>query len=122
MEDGQRDVILGRLAAAFGDAQDATPAIGQALHVVLPSLDLPAPWAPSPARALTVWEGWPASRPLFYIDALVVGETGLPPRNPNATFVLGETWNSFSFSFPWGGDDPVRAVRTWLTRFEVDRT
>jgi hypothetical protein len=65
-----------------------------------------------------MWEGWPDNRPAFYIDARVKGSTGQAPRNPSPTYLLGETWNAFSFSFAWRGDDPVRAIQTWLTRFE----
>ena len=122
MDNEQRAAIVRRLAAAFGEARDATPAPGQALHVLLPEIVLPEPWTPSPTRALTLWSGWPESRPDFYIDAAVTGETGAPPRNQNPTYLLGETWNGFSFSFAWSSDDPVRAVQTWLTRFEIERT
>lgn len=122
MDDATRAGIVARLVRAFGAARDVSPTPEQALHVLLPEIVLPDPWTPSPTRALTVWEGWPGSRPVFYIDANVTGETGAPPRNPSPTYVLGETWNAFSFSFPWVGDDPVRAVQTWLTRFEVERT
>ena len=113
-----RQQIVERLAAAFGSARDVTPAEGQPLHILLDAIELPAPWSPSPTRALTVWDGWPQNRPTFFIDAGVTGETGQPPRNPNPTYLLGETWNAFSFSFAWVGDDPVRAVQIWLTRFE----
>ncbi len=113
-----RKQVADRLAAAFGNAQDVTPALGQPLYVLLAELELPAPWTPSPTRALTVWDGWPDNRPAFYIDATVTGETRQPPRNPNPTYLLGETWNAFSFSFRWNGNDPVRAIQTWLTRFE----
>lgn len=114
--------IIEALAAAFGNAVDVTPAAGQPPHILLTELELPEPWTPSPTRGLTVWPGWPESRPEFYIDAAVTGQTGQAPRNPSPTYRLGETWNAFSFSFPWSGDDPVRAVRTWLTRFEVEPT
>ena len=122
MERPEREAIVDRLASAFGDAQDVTPREDQPLHVLLGHIELPEPWTPSPARALTVWADWPNGRPGFLIAADVRGETGQPPRNPSPTFILGETWNAFSFSFPWAGDDPVRAVQTWLTRFEIERT
>jgi len=122
VDDDQREAIVRRLAAAFGSARDVTPAPGQPLHVLLPQIVLPGPWTPSPSRALTIWSEWPQGRPAFYIDGAVTGETDAPPRNPNPTYLLGETWNGFSFSFAWSGDDPVRAVQTWLTRFEVERT
>jgi hypothetical protein len=122
MDERERSAVVERLAEAFGDARDVTPAPGQPLHVLLPHVVLPEPWTPTPARALTVWADWPHSRPAFYIDATVTGETGQPPRNPSATYLLGETWSGFSFSFAWSGNDPTRAARTWLTRFEVERT
>jgi hypothetical protein len=122
MDDEQRAAIVQRLTAVFGEARDVTPAPGQPLHVLLPEIALPEPWTPSPTRALTIWGAWPQGRPDFYIDAGVTGEAGSPPRNPNPVYLLGETWNGFSFAFGWAGDDPVRAVRTWLTRFEVERT
>lgn len=122
MDDDEREATVQRLAAAFGSALDVTPAPGQPLHILLPEIELPEPWTPSPSRALTIWSGWPEERPAFYIDVTVTGEHGAPPQNPGPTYLLGETWNGFSFSFAWSGDDPVRAVRTWLTRFEVDRT
>ena len=121
MDDPLREQILADLAAAFDAVGDVTPSAGQPLHVRF-KVELPEPWTPSPMRALTVWDNWPSERPLFYIDCAVTGEHGQAPRNPSATFVLGETWNAFSFSFPWKGGDPVRAVRMWLTRFEVERT
>jgi hypothetical protein len=121
MEDSEREALVQRLAATFEEAVNVTPAADQPLYVLLGRLALPESWTPSPARALTIWEGWPGERPAFYIDAAVTGETGEPPRNPNPVY-LGETWNGFSFSFTWNGEDPVRAVQTWLTRFEVERT
>jgi hypothetical protein len=122
MDDEQREAVVERLADAFGAARDVTPAPDQPLHVVLSEIELPEPWTPSPTRSLTIWSGWPATRPDFYIDAAVTGQSGAPPRNPTPTYLLGETWNGFSFSFVWSGEDPVRAVQTWLTRFEVEPT
>jgi hypothetical protein len=120
METDTRRVLVERLSIAFGGASDVTPESDQPLHVLLPQLDLPEPWTPSPARALTVWRCWPAERPQFLLERAVVGESGEPPRNPNASYVLGESWISFSFAFPWAGDDPVRAVQLWLTRFVAE--
>jgi hypothetical protein len=116
-----REEIVAKLGAAFGGARDVTPAAGQPLHVLLEPLDLPSDWTPSTTRALTVWEGWPNNRPAFYIDQSVRGPDGQPPRNPSPTYLVGETWNSFSFQFPWSGDDPVLAVQRWLTRFDKER-
>lgn len=76
MERPERERIVDELAHAFGAAVDVTPAPGQQLHVLLPALELPAPWRPSPARALTTWADWPRQRPLFFIDQAVVGESG----------------------------------------------
>lgn len=118
MDNDLRQRIVGRLSAAFGNVRDVTPAAGQPLHVLLAEIAVPVPWTPSPTRALSMWEGWPDNRPAFYIDARVKGSTGQAPRNPSPTYLLGETWNAFSFSFAWRGDDPVRAIQTWLTRFE----
>lgn len=122
MEPGDREDLVDRLAAAFGDAVDLTPADGQAPHVLLPSIELPEPWTPSPTRALTVWENWPASRPQFVIDESVVGEGGEPPRSHHQIYLLGESWRGFSFTFAWSGDDPVRAVQLWLARFTAERS
>ncbi len=113
--------IVERLVRAFGAASDVTPAVGQPLHVVMPALALPEPWTPSPARALTIWVGWPGARPKFYIDQQVVGERGEPPRSNSLEYHLGEPWRQFSYSFPWVGDDPVRAVQMWMTRFVRER-
>lgn len=122
MDDQTRAQIVERLAAAFPAAQDVTPASGQPLHILLSDLELPSPWTPSPTRALTVWRNWPQQRPDFYIDGAVTGETGAPPRNPNPKYLLGESWNGFSFNFPLPGNDPVRVIQSWLTRFEVEPT
>jgi hypothetical protein len=121
MEAGERSDIVSRLSTAFGGAQDVTPAVDQPLHVLLPQLELPDPWKPSPTRALAMWPNWPAERPQFVIDERVVGENGEPPRSSNLVYLLGEGWRSFSFSFGWKGDDPVRVVQMWLTRFVVER-
>lgn len=107
---------------AFGAAVDVTPADGQAAHILLPSIELPEPWTPSPTRALTVWQEWPTSRPQFVIDEGVVGENGQPPRSHHSVYLLGESWRGFSFDFPWSGDDPVRAVQLWLARFTAERS
>jgi hypothetical protein len=114
--------IIERLALAFGAAIDVTPAGGQPSHVLLPQLELPEPWRPSPARALTIWADWPTERPQFYIDVAVTGETREPPRSHGSSYLLGETWRNFSFTFPWAGDDPVRAVQLWVTRFVKERS
>jgi hypothetical protein len=122
MEPGDRKILVRRLAVAFGDATDVTPADDQAPHVLLPSIELPEPWKPSPTRALTVWEGWPGNRPQFVIDLSVVGENGEPPRSHHEVYLLGKSWRGFSFNFAFSGDDPVRAVQLWLTRFTVERS
>jgi len=114
------ELLTDRLAAAFGDAVDVTPADGQPAHILLPRIELPKPWKPSPTRALTVWQGWPTSRPQFVIDESVVGESGEPPRSNHAVYLLGQSWRGFSYEFSWFGDDPVRAVQLWLTRFTAE--
>ena len=122
MEAPAREALVARLALAFGRAVDVTPADGQPLHVLLPSIALPRPWMPSPTRALTIWSNWPAERPQFVVDDSVVGEGGEPPRSNHAVFAAGESWRGFSFRFGWTGDDPVRAVQMWLARFTVERS
>lgn len=122
MDVGDRTLLVQRLAVAFGEAVDVTPADGQAAHVLLPSLELPEPWTPSPTRGLTVWEGWPGARPQFVIDERVVGESGEPPRSHHPVYLLGGTWRGFSFNFAWSGDDPVRAVQLWMQRFTAERS
>jgi hypothetical protein len=117
MEQPERERVVSELARAFGAATDVTPAPGQPLHVLLPALDLPSPWRPSPARALTIWADWPAQRPQFFIDQAVVGESGSRPRSHSLVYQLGEPWTQFSFSFAWAGRDPVRAVQCWMNRF-----
>lgn len=122
MDAGDRQILVERLTVAFGKAVDVTPGGDQPLHVLLPAVDLPEPWKPSPTRALTVWENWPGSRPRFVVDESVVGENGEPPRSNSPVYLLGETWRGFSFNFVWSGDDPVRAVQLWLTRFVAERS
>jgi hypothetical protein len=122
MEDSVRTDIISRLFTAFGGAKDVTPAQDQPLHVLLPTLELPDPWTPSPTRGLSVWRNWPNERPEFAIDETVTGENNEPPRSNSSAYLLGETWRNYSFSFPWAGDDPVRAIQQWLNRFAVERT
>ena len=122
MDAGARDQLRQTLAGAFGAATDVTPAEGQATHILLPALELPEPWSPTPTRALTVWQDWPSVRPQFVVDLNVVGENGEPPRSNSTTYLLGEAWRQFSFAFAWQGDDPVHAVQLWLTRFSAERT
>ena len=119
MDAAARKRIVAQLARAFGAASDVTPAPGQDLHVLLGKVDLPEPWSPSPTRPLTIWRSWPTTRPEFYVPQDVVDGSGSPPRNPSPAYHLGESWNTFSFSFAWAGDDPVRAVQLWLTRFSM---
>lgn len=121
MTESERKSLVRALTAAFGKAVDVTPGDGQPAHILLPSLDLPEPWTPSPTRALTVWQDWPTSRPQFLIDQKVVGEGGQPPRSNNNVYLLGESWRGFSYHFAWSGSDPVRAAQLWLTRFTVER-
>jgi hypothetical protein len=118
----QREGLVERLALAFGGAGDVTPADDQPPHILLPKLELPAPWQPSPTRALTIWANWPEQRPQFVIDDAVVGETGEPPRSNHVVYAAGESWRGFSFNFTWSGDDPVRAVQLWMGRFIVERS
>lgn len=113
--------IVDRLAAAFGEAVDVTPEGVETPHILLPALELPDPWTPTPTRALTIWTSWPEQRPEFVIDPAIVGEHGEPPRSNSEVLRLGTTWRSFSFSFQWSGNDPVRAVRRWLGRFTAER-
>ncbi len=122
MDAAEADAILARLAGAFGAVENRTPGDDQPLHVLLAALELPEPWTPSPARALTIWQGWPAARPRFVLDERVVGETDAPPRSSELVYLLGEGWREFSFSFPWSGDDPVHAIQRWLTRFVSERS
>ena len=122
MEQGDRELIVRALAEAFGKAVDVTPGDGAVLHILLPSVELPDPWTPSLTRALTVFEDWPTTRPLFFVDEQVTGEKDEPPRNHHSKYLVGESWRGFSFSFPWTGDDPVRAVQLWLTRFTAERS
>jgi hypothetical protein len=117
----ERESVVEQLSRAFGDARDVTPADSQPLHVLLAKLELPEPWRPSPTRALTVWQGWPGERPVFVVDESVVGEGREPPRSNNLVYLLGESWRQFSFSFASSGDDPVRAVQLWMSRFEAER-
>ena len=122
MEADDRAAIVRELADAFGGAIDVTPDGESRLHVLLPAVELPEPWSPTPTRAMTIWENWPEARPLFYVDELVVGENGEPPRSNHAAYILGESWRGFSFNFAWSGDDPVRVVQLWLGRFTAERT
>jgi hypothetical protein len=117
-----RAVLVQRLADAFGGAVDVTPAGETTPHIELPSVDLPEPWNPRPARALTVWEDWPRTRPCFYVEESVVGEGGEPPRSNHSTYLVGEAWRGFSFAFAWVGDDPVRAIQLWLGRFTAEQS
>jgi hypothetical protein len=122
MEAVERARLVEVLGVAFGGAEDLTPAPDQPPHILLPQLELPDPWRPSPTRALTIWAGWPGERPTFLVDEAAVGENGEPPRSHHQTLALGEAWRGFSFAFPWSGDDPVRAVQMWMERFVVERT
>lgn len=122
MDVAVRETLLERLARAFNGAVDVTPANDQPPHVLLPAVELPEPWTPSPTRALAIWTNWPAERPQFVVDEKVVGEGGEAPRSNHSVFAVGESWRGFSFSFGWSGDDPVRAVQMWLARFTVERT
>ncbi|HUP70317.1 MAG TPA: hypothetical protein VM142_10945 [Acidimicrobiales bacterium] len=116
------EVLVAQLAGAFGQAVDVTPNGEQVPHILLPAVEVPEPWRPSPARALTVWENWPGARPLFYVDERVVGESAAPPRSNHTKYLLGESWRGFSYNFAWAGDDPVRAVQFWLSRFTAERS
>ncbi len=119
MDAETRKQIVAELAETFGGAKDVTPEDGQPLHVLLPSLGIPSPWKPSPARGIAKFEGWPDQRPLFWIDMSVVNAAGQPPRSNNPQLVLGETWRQFSFNFSWPIDPLTakHALLKWLTRF-----
>lgn len=121
MDAEQRAAIVTDLGAAFGAAEDVTQDEAQPLHILLPQLDLPKPWGPSPSRALTVWAGWPGERPRFLIDHGVVGANGEPPRSNDSVYLLGEPWRQFSFTFAWAGQNPVVAIQLWLERFTVEQ-
>src|SRR5271163_832085 len=115
MEPAERERAVSELARAFGAAADVTPAPGQPLQVLLAAMDMPEPWRPSPARALTIWADWPAQRPPFLIDEAFVDESGDRPRSHSLVYQLGEPWAQFSFAFAWTGQDPVQAVKHWMT-------
>jgi hypothetical protein len=122
MDPEARRILVESLTEAFDQALDMTPTATEPAHIVLPKVALPPPWSPRTTRALTIWENWPTSRPLFFIDERVVGETGAPPRSNHSRYALGESWRGFSYTFPWSGDDPVRVVQLWLGRFTVEPT
>ena len=65
---------------------------------------------------------WPAERPQFVIDQGVQGEQGEPPRSSEPVYLLGESWRTFSFSFSWSGQDPVRVIQLWMTRFVAEQS
>ena len=113
------DAVVAELSAAFGHAIDVTPAIGQPLHVLLPSVKLPVPWSPSSARVMLRFDGWPGQRPEFWIAREVVNRDGQPPRSNSEQLVCGEVWRQFSFAFAWPHEraTATRAVLLWLTRF-----
>ena len=122
MDAGQRKAIVAELAAAFGAAEDVTPAPDQSLHVVLPRAQLPPPWRPSAAAALLRFQAWPGTRPEFWIDMAVVNRNNEPPRSSSPQTILGRTWRQFSYSFAWPPAPghlltPTRAVEMWLARF-----
>lgn len=118
MDELTRKAIVSALRDAFGAAMDVTPGEGQPLLVLLPALVIPPPWEPCPMRALTRWPNWPQVRPEFFIGEDVANAERQPPRSSTPTLLLGETWRSFSFQFPWSGSDPARAIQLWLTRFQ----
>jgi hypothetical protein len=117
-----RAAIVAELRQAFGEARDVTPGPDQPLHVLLPRLPLLPPWRPSKIRALLRFGSWPAGRPDFFIEPVVVNAQGAPPRNPYDHYILGETWRSFSFQFAWpaGDGSATQAVLQWLNRFRLD--
>jgi hypothetical protein len=121
MDAESRQAIVAELGAAFGGAQDVSPSPDQPLHVLLRAVRLLPPWQPSPARALAKFEGWPQSRPLFWIDRAVVNVQGQPPQSNSEQLVLGESWRQFSFNFPWPSDPPTatHAIQLWLNRFAL---
>ncbi len=80
MDSAQREALVERLALAFGDARDATSADDQPAHILLPELDLPVPWTPSPTRALTIWTNWPQERPQFLLSSAKAASATKPPR------------------------------------------
>lgn len=118
MSPAERSAIVTALAAAFGEAIDVSPDAGQALHVLLPRVDLPAPWT-SPCRGLARFGNWPDERPDFFVDAAVINGVNEPPRSNSLQTVLGSEWRQFSYAFPWSKEsaDPVLAIMLWLTRF-----
>jgi hypothetical protein len=122
MTAGERETIVARLIEAFGDVTDLTPDAEQPLHARFEALWLPEPWTPSPAKAMSVWKGWPGERPEFAVEIGVVGEGGQPPRSDSDVYILGGHWRAYSFSFQWAGDDPVLAIQLWLNRFLRERT
>ena len=122
MDAAERKEIVARLDRAFGGAEDASPSATHDLHVLLPALELPPPWSPSPTRALAIFTNWPNTRPLFYIDREVVGANGQPPQSNHEAYHLDEAWRGFSWTErPFHGD-PVRAIQLWINRFVQETT
>lgn len=121
MDDDARKIIIQRLGEAFGEVTDVTPQDDQPFHAQFKELWLPAPWTPSPAEAISVWRNWPGERPEFCVQPELVGEEGRPPESNSEKLVLGRLWRTFSYSFPWSGDDPTLVIQLWLNRFATER-
>ncbi len=66
----------------------------------------PPSWTPNPTRALTVWDGWPNSRPAFYVEPGIHGPNGRLPQNPSDAYILGETLAHVQLPVPLEGRRP----------------
>ena len=123
MERPERERIVEELARAFGAAIDVTPAPGQPLHVVLSTRsNSQLRGVPRPTRALTTWADWPTAKAAVLHRRGRGGRIRHPPPQPQHGLPARRALDSVQLHVPRSGQDPVRAVQYWMTRFVKERS
>jgi len=105
MEAGERGAIVSQLSAAFGGAQDVTPAQDQPLPRPAPAAGTAGPWTHRrPVGSRCGVTGPASDRSSRSTSELSARVANLREHNPS---ICWAKLRGFSFSFPWTGDDPL---------------
>jgi hypothetical protein len=120
MTDEQIDQEIQGLKQAFGAVAVASNSVGQRL-IRLDDIELPKGCTPDKTFVLLVIPKG-GGRPQMYIKPGIKVPNGREPRSTSVVLVEGESWLTFSYSFPWDENSHslVQYIGSGLRRFALN--